>query len=137
MGKIKTIGIDTMLFIYHFQQHPQYFSSTQRIFSQVEKGDIEAVTSFISYLESCSLAELDGKTSILQQYKALFQEFPNLKTMFPNYEISEIAAKLRRKYEVAAPDALQIATAISAGAEEFITNDKKLLKIKEIKVVLL
>ena len=52
--------------------------------------------------------------------------------------IAEDAGKLRGRYlDLRALDAIQIAAAVHAGADAFVTNDKKLRQVKEIKVVVL
>ena len=53
-------------------------------------------------------------------------------------KIAESAGKLRGRYSfLKTIDAIQIATAIDVGADAFLTNDKKLKQIKEIKVLVL
>jgi predicted nucleic acid-binding protein len=59
--------------------------------------------------------------------------------MFPITEIiGESAGILRGKYpNLKTVDAVQIATALDAKADAFLTNDKKLAGIKEIKIIVL
>ena len=33
------IGLDTTLFIYHFEQHPRYSPLTRELYSGIEKGE--------------------------------------------------------------------------------------------------
>ena len=47
------------------------------------------------------------------------------------------SAKLRVKYKIKIPDAIQVASGLVNGAKVFITNDSNLKKIKEIKVIVL
>ena len=52
--------------------------------------------------------------------------------------IAERAGKLRGQYsDLRTIDAIQISAAIDVGADAFLTNDKKLKQIKEIKVLIL
>lgn len=53
------------------------------------------------------------------------------------HEVSELSAKLRAKYNIKTPDAVQIATGVLYGASVFVTNDPALEKVSEIKVVVL
>ncbi|MCI5149129.1 MAG: PIN domain-containing protein, partial [Candidatus Electrothrix sp. MAN1_4] len=52
-------------------------------------------------------------------------------------EIAERASELRSSYNLRTPDALQIAAALSADCEVFLTNDKKLKQVKDIRVIVL
>lgn len=55
-----------------------------------------------------------------------------------NKEIAITAAKLRAKYSIKAPDAIHLASAILAGANIFITTDRKIpKKIDHLKVMVL
>ena len=60
-------------------------------------------------------------------------------TLLPITEIiGESAGVLRGKYpHLKTVDAVQIAAAVDAGADAFLTNDKKLSTIKEIKILVL
>lgn len=46
-------------------------------------------------------------------------------------DIARQAAKLRAKYGIRTPDAIQVAACIKAGAELFICNDTRLKKIRD------
>jgi hypothetical protein len=47
----RTVGIDTVAFIYHFEQNEQYFPLTQSLFRAVLQGEIAALTSVITLAE--------------------------------------------------------------------------------------
>ena len=51
-------------------------------------------------------------------------------------ELAE-AADLRARFNLRTPDAIQVATAIIAGAQAFITNDARLKSVTEIPVLLI
>ena len=53
------------------------------------------------------------------------------------HEVSELSSKLRAKYSIRAPDAIQIAVGIVYGANAFLTNDSSLKKVRDIRVVIL
>lgn len=63
--------------------------------------------------------------------------FPNLRLLDVNRSIAEGAARLRATYGLALPDAVQIATAVAAGATGFVSNDPAFKRVKQIEVLLL
>jgi len=48
-----------------------------------------------------------------------------------------LSSKLRAKYSIRTPDAIQIAVGIIYAADTFLTNDSDLKKVKDISVVIL
>jgi len=61
----------------------------------------------------------------------------NLQLTEVDNEIAKEAARIKRMYDFALVDSIQLATALENDAEIFITNDKKLQFFKELSVVLL
>ncbi len=62
---------------------------------------------------------------------------PNFYMLPVNVAIAESAADLRARYNLRAPDAIQIAAALSAGCEAFLTNDAALKRVTELQVLIL
>jgi len=79
-----------------------------------------------------------GNDEVAEKFKTYLRNGPNL-TLFPITEIiGESAGVLRGKYpHLKTVDVIQIATALDAEAEAFLTNDKRLSVIKEIKILVL
>jgi len=132
---VKTIALDTNLFIYVFEQSADYGEKAKGILEQVENGEISAVASVVSLTEILVKPIREGNITLEKQYKLLFTHFPNLNIIPISNTIAERAAFLRGTYGIKTPDALIIACAIDAGADMFITNDLRLEQIKEIKCV--
>lgn len=135
--KDKIVGIDTMVFIYHLEDHPDYSHTTERILGAVEHGKYSAVTSVITLIELLVKPKRDGNLAVAKDYKDLLLTFPNLKILNLDMKISDIASDLRAKYGIKTPDAIQIATTICGGSKSFITNDESLKKVEEISALLL
>jgi len=53
--------------------------------------------------------------------------------------VIDIATELRANYpnSLRTPDAIQLACAITSGADQFLTGDKKLSAIQEVKVIVI
>lgn len=126
-----------MCFIYHFEVNKSYGEIVKQLFLELQKNKLTAVTSAITFAEILSLEKLQKDRILFEQTKTRLRQTPNLEIIPVDETISEIAAILKYKYSIALPDAIQIATGIASGQEAFITNDRGLQKIKEIKVVIL
>ena len=53
------------------------------------------------------------------------------------HEVSEMASRLRAKYSIRTPDAIQIAVGNLYHATKFLTNDPNLKKVSDIKILVL
>jgi predicted nucleic acid-binding protein len=135
--KGKVVGLDTMVFIYHFEENQVYSSLTFSIFESLEEGNFNGITSIITLLEILVKPKKDNNLLLTERYKLLFETFPNLQVKELNENIADIASSLRANYNINIPDAIQIATSLEVKADIFITNDATLKKISEIKVLLL
>lgn len=135
--KGKVVGLDTMVFIYHFEENQAYSPLTFSIFESLEKGNFNGITSILTLLEILVKPKKENNLLLTERYKLLFETFPNLQVKEINENIADIASTLRANYNINTPDAIQIATSLEAKADIFITNDATLKKISEIKVLLL
>jgi predicted nucleic acid-binding protein len=134
LSRHKKVGLDTMVFIYHLEDHPRYGPLTQRIFEALEAGENRGVTSVIALLELLVRPKVEGREEVAREYLHLLTTYPNLAILAIDVGVAEIAAELRAKYGVRTPDALQLAAAVQAGATGFITNDRRLEAIKELEI---
>ncbi|MBU1130435.1 PIN domain-containing protein [Patescibacteria group bacterium] len=133
--KSELVALDSNIFIYQFSQHPDFFIFSNYIFVALEKNKLQAVTSIISYIEIISQSTIEGNQYSINLYKRIFQQYPNLKVHTADFQIADKTAELRRKYSIKTPDAIQLATAIISNVDLFISNDKNLKKVEEIKTI--
>ena len=133
----KRICIDTAPFIYFIEKDPKYLNIVRPIFAEIDAGNIEALTSTITLLEVLVLPFKTGNESLAEEYREILLHAEGLTTYEIVHEVSELSAKLRAKYAIRTPDAIQIAAGILYGADTFLTNDSGLKKVKDIRVVIL
>ena len=126
------LGLDTSIFIYHFEAHPVYLPLTDELLVGIESGRWEAVTSVITLIEiSVRPLQLE-RPYVARQYEALLANFPHLKIFDVDRQIARTAAKLRVEYRLRPADALQVAACLQAGCQVFITNDRRLEPLNPI-----
>lgn len=133
----RKVAIDSMCFIYHFEGNKLYGEIVKQIFLQLQKNKLSAVTSALTLAEILAFEKLQKDRILFEETKTRLRQTPNLEIIPVDGVISEIAAILKYKYSIALPDAIQVATGVASGQEVFITNDRGLQKVKEIKVVIL
>ena len=137
LSRHELVGADTMVFIYHLEDHPRYTRLTQPLFEAWEEGRNGGVTSVITLLEILVKPKSEGREEVARDYLELLTTYPNLTIMEIDLGLAELAADLRARYGIRTPDALQLAAALQAGARGFITNDGRLKRVTELEVVLM
>lgn len=135
LNNFRLVGIDTNILIYYFEKNPQFGETSKRLFDALNTSGLQAVTSIIAVVET--LSKKDLPEDIAKDLEADFFEIPYLSILEVARKIGSLAARIRREYNFRLPDSIQLATALSAKANAFITNDEGLRKFKELKVILL
>ncbi len=138
LGKIKTIFLDTAPIIYFIEAHHEFGPLVKQVVELMNANRIQAFTSVLTLSEVLPKPVETGNDELAEKFKTYLKNGPNL-TLLPIGEtIGETAGALRGKYPyLKTVDAVQIAAALDAGAEAFLTNDKKLSKIMEVKILVL
>lgn len=131
------VCIDTAPVIYFIEKHPKYLNVVKPIFTEIEAGNIDAITSTITLLEVLVQPLRIGNETLAERYREILLYSENLTTFEIVHEVTEMAAKLRAKYTIRTPDAIQIAVGVLYGAVKFVTNDSLLRKVPDIKVLVL
>ena len=135
MGQI--IGIDASIFMYVWNKNPDFYQKSLAVLNQIENSNVKGVFSRIGLIEILTGPKKLKRLSLASYYKQKILSFPNLTIKDLNDDVVELASDLRAAYGLSMADAIHIATAIDAGAEKFVTNDKALKKVKEITIELL
>lgn len=135
---LKRIGLDSMIFIYQFSDHPKFTSLTHVVFDLFQNYKIQAVTSTITVSEVFVQPEKEKNQFIISEYEKVFQHLPNLEIVPVDWQLARLASKLRALYpHIKTPDALQISTSLLKNYPAFLTNDEKLKKVDLLKILIL
>jgi len=137
LSKHKVVGIDTMAFIYYFENNLRYLPFVKTLFEFVEEGKIKGKTSVITYLEILVRPKKEKRDDLIEQYEILLNNYPNLEIIPVNKEIADISSSLRARYDLRIPDAIQLATSIVSGASALITNALNMKRIRETEVIIM
>lgn len=131
------VCIDTAPIIYFIEKHPKYLNTIKSLFVEIGAGNIEAITPTITLLEVLVHPFRKNDHSLARKYREVLLYSENLTTYEISHEVSELSAKLRAKYSIKTPEAIQTAVCILYGANTFLTNDPDLKKVSEAKVLIL
>jgi predicted nucleic acid-binding protein len=130
LRKLKKLGLDSSILIYHLEDIEPYANLTENIFAAVAEGFLSAVISTVSVTELLVQPFASGQQDRIEAFERFLFSLPNTELKSPDYPIAREAARLRSKYKIRTPDALLIATSINEKADAFITNDARLRSLK-------
>lgn len=123
----KLLALDTAPFIYFLERSPEYRPLVRPFFEALERGEIHAV-SVLTLVEVLVHPIRRRNPELAGQYRQILLSSDHLLVAPVSLDIAEEAARLRAKFNLRAPDAIQLATAVTSGADFFLTNDKQFLK---------
>jgi predicted nucleic acid-binding protein len=118
-----TVGLDTAPLIYFIERHAVYAPRLRPFFAAAERREFQLLTSLVTLIEVLIVPLRTGRHDLVREYRDILLGSPSLKTVPLTLEIAEEAARLRATHNVRTPDAIHLATAKTAGASWFLTND--------------
>ena len=128
------IYLDTNLYIAFFEGDSNISERVEKLFLDSLEEDIEIAASPLITMELLIAPLRDGHEQLANVYKNLKNYIININFVDFSPKISEIAAKLRAKYDLPTPDCIHLATAMEEKVNIFYTADKGIKKVKEIKI---
>jgi len=131
----RRIGLDTNVLIYYIEEHPIYLKKIEPLIEKIADGKATGITSYVTLLELLVKPIREGRSDLVGQYKTILTG--QLEMVPMDEAVSIKAAELRAKYGIRTPDAIQLASVIHKKGDVFITNDRGLKDVKEIKVLIL
>jgi len=141
MSHLCKVFIDTSPIIYHIEGNLQYGKLAELLFNLVDDEKIRMVISATVLSECLVLPFRKQEDNLVATYLELLLYSDQVIRVDINSEVALKIAKLRADNpSLKHPDASNIAAAMYAKCDFFITNDEKLLKVQglnQLKVILL
>ncbi|MCX5815194.1 MAG: PIN domain-containing protein [Proteobacteria bacterium] len=137
LRNIDSVAIDTAPFIYYIEENKTYLKALDALFTLINDGKVIAYTSVITLIEVLTKPMEENNEELSKKYEDLLTNSEHLTLIDIDRDIAIETAKLRAKYKIKIPDAIQLAAGIVNNAGVFVTNDTNLKKVKEIKVIVL
>jgi len=132
----KTAFLDTNLFIYLIEENPLYLEKINQLIKFLDREHYSIITSTLTLGEILTKPYKDKRDDLILSYQNFFADMYLIEL---NNEIASLFAQIRATYAIKTPDAIQLASAVYANSNLFVTNDDKLscFKHSNCKVMLL
>jgi len=129
--------LDTMIFIYLFEDDQKYGRSCEWLLQQAAEGIFTGVITPVTAAELLVKPLQSKQTALADHYRDALRSLPNIRLVNISPEAGFMAGALRAKYNLPLPDMIQAATAMEINSTALISNDKALQRVKEVNVILL
>lgn len=126
--------IDTPPVIYLLEDHP-LGSRYAEVFAAIDAGRIRAVVTPITIAEVVGGPLRSGRDALAERYRRVLTTGPNWLLRPIDDEIAMLAARLRARHALKLPDALQAATAVTAGCHALVTHDRDLGAVADLQIL--
>ena len=127
----RTVYVDSPPFIYLMEKNERYENLLDRFFSAMDQGRFRVIASTIVLAEVLVKPYRLEQWRIAEKYESIFEGIPHLSLLPVDRKIARTAAKIRAEHSLLTPDAVHLATAVTARADFFLTNDRDFRKIEK------
>lgn len=140
MGLIEDLGpgpiaLDTAVFIYFIEEDPTYLPLVDKIFRAIDSGSLAAVTSTLTLLECLVVPIRAGNAQLRDLYESLLSQSKGLYLVDLDLPLLRRAAEVRALAGLKTPDALQVTAALQTGCSTFVTNDRQIPTLDDLRVI--
>lgn len=134
MKKHKHIAIDTMILVYLLERNLSHIETIKKTLKHANRVTLSGM----GFGEILAGFEKSNDQKGKLKFLSFLESFKKISVASFNKDTALTFAKLRAKYpSIKSPDAIHVATAIQAKADIFLTNDKNLKQVEEIRVITL
>lgn len=136
-ASVTRLGLDTPIFIYLIERHPKYLILARTIFDRIDAGVGGGYSSVIIIVAVLTQPKKRNELALERDYNDILIGSEQITLLDVDAAIANTAADLRARHNLRTPDAIQIATALAAGCEAILTNDRRLRRVNDIRVIVL
>jgi predicted nucleic acid-binding protein len=135
LGEHPVLAVDTAPIIYWLEGHPRLADRFAPVFEAAESGAAQVVISTVALAEVLAGPVRVGNELLTAQYREALTRSAGWQVLPFDVELAVEAARIRAVYRLRLPDAIQVATAIRAGAAALVTHDRALRRVRGLRVL--
>jgi predicted nucleic acid-binding protein len=127
--------VDSAPIIYFLEDHRTLAPRYLRLFARAAEGDLDIAISTITIAEVLSGPAAAGNEVLLEQYRSALVRGVGWRVVEVSEALAVSAARLRAKYRLKLPDAIQLATAVFIGAYALVTHDGDFKAVHDVRIL--
>jgi predicted nucleic acid-binding protein len=123
--------VDSAPIIYTLDGNTKFARRFARIFERHAAGELKLAVTTVTIAEVLTGPLAKDDEALASRYHAILNAWHVVEL---SSEIAASAARLRARYRLKLPDAVQVASALAIGADVLLTHDNDFAKIKGLQV---
>lgn len=128
------ILVDTNPIIYHLEGHPTLAARYRPLFLAAERGRNHLIISAVTLAEVLGGPARTNNEILLERYEQALTQGANCHFRAIDAAVAVHAARLRARYRLKLPDAIQLATALQEGCHAIVTHDRDFSGVTELPI---
>jgi predicted nucleic acid-binding protein len=128
------VFLDSAPVIYYVEARAEFAAIVYPIFRSLGEGEFEGIASPVTLAECLVKPKQLERVDLVQGFTNLLTNTEGIVFVTLGEQVGALAAEMQSRYRLKLPDSLQIATAIVAHCDVFLTNDAQLRRVKELRV---
>jgi len=129
-----TVLVDTNPIIYTLEGN-SLAKRFRTLFAAIDEGRIHAVITPITLAEVVTGPLKVGKEALAERYRRALTDNPGWTLRVIDADLAMLAARLRLRYKLELPDALQLSAAVGEGCHALITHDRDFSSVTELPIL--
>lgn len=134
---VNKVFLDTAPVVYYLEASAEFVPVVCPIFHLLDEGQFIAIASPVTLAECLVKPKRLGLVDLEREFIDFLTNTEGIVFVSLDERVAMLAAEMRSQYQLKLPDALQIATAMEAGCEAFLTNDSQLKRIPDLRVLVI
>lgn len=126
---------DTAPIIYVLEDDERFSKRFRWFFEGVDEGRYECVVSTVTMAEVLVGPIKEVRPDLVNTYRDALTSAPGYEAVELTFDIAQSAAEMRVAYGLKLPDAIQVATALSADCGFLLTADRDFAVVQEVEIV--
>ena len=124
--------VDSAPIIYILEGHERFAARFAPLFQRHALGELTLAVTTITIAEVLTGPLKAGEEGLAKRYRAVLDAW---QVVDLSSDIAESAARLRGKYALKLPDAIQLASALAINADALVTHDRDFAEVRGMRVL--
>ena len=133
----RRVYLDANLYIYLFEGVSAHRETMRELVAEIDRRDIAVIASELMFAELLPRPLREGRRDVVERYFDLMQRTPRITLASVDRRVILRAVRLRADFGLRSMDALHLATALVHDCRTFLTNDRRLASVDDLRVLML